>query len=215
MIAFLNRSAQAQIGPILNPREPLERLITEGRHLFFNETFNGNGRTCGTCHRENRNLAIDSEFIATLPPNDPLFVAELNPQLAVDFENPVLMRKFGLILESVDGLDRPGVMRGVPHTLALRTSLTPVIDGSDFTTLPPDQRTGWGGDGAPGTGTLVEFATGAVTQHFTLTLNRVPGVDFRLPTPEELIAMEAFQLSLGRQQDLDLSTLTLNLRRPH
>src|SRR5213079_806207 len=36
------------------------------------------------------------------------------------------------------------------------------------------------------------------------TLNRVPGVDFRLPTDEELDAMEAFQLSLGRQQDLVL-----------
>jgi len=32
----------------------------------------------------------------------------------------------------------------------------------------------------------------------------VPGVDFRLPTDEELDALEAFQLSLGRQQDLVL-----------
>jgi hypothetical protein len=43
-----------------------------------------------------------------------------------------------------------------------------------------------------------------VIQHFTKTLNRVPGVDFRLPTDEELDALEAFQLSLGRQQDLTL-----------
>jgi hypothetical protein len=35
-------------------------------------------------------------------------------------------------------------------------------------------------------------------------LNRVAGVDFRLPTEEELDALEAFQLSLGRQQDLAL-----------
>ena len=39
-------------------------------------------------------------------------------------------------------------------------------------------------------------------QHFTKTLNRVPGVDFRLPTDEELDALEAFQLSLGRQAEL-------------
>src|SRR5207244_2764309 len=38
----------------------------------------------------------------------------------------------------------------------------------------------------------------------TKTLNRIPGVDFRLPTGEELDALEAFQLSLGRQQDLAL-----------
>ena len=45
---------------------------------------------------------------------------------------------------------------------------------------------------------------GAVIQHFTLTTNRVAGVDFRLPTDQELDALEAFQLSLGRQQDLEL-----------
>jgi hypothetical protein len=35
-------------------------------------------------------------------------------------------------------------------------------------------------------------------------LNRIPGVDFRLPTEDELDALEAFQLSLGRQSDLAL-----------
>src|SRR5262249_20687333 len=59
-------------------------------------------------------------------------------------------------------------------------------------------------DGAPVDGTLRSFAIGAVTQHFTKTLNRVPGVDFRLPTEEELDALEAFQLSIGRQTDLSL-----------
>jgi hypothetical protein len=39
---------------------------------------------------------------------------------------------------------------------------------------------------------------------FTKTLNRVSGVDFRLPTDEELDALEAFQFSLGRQEDLTL-----------
>jgi len=122
------------------------------------------------------------------------------------------MRSLGLILENVDGfedLQNRFVMRGVPHTLALPTSLTPAPDGADGTTLPPDQRTGWGGDGAPGGGTLREFAIGAVTQHFTLTLARVAGVDFRLPSNEELDALEAFQLSLGRQEELNLQTLRL------
>lgn len=63
---------------------------------------------------------------------------------------------------------------------------------------------GWSGDGAPGDGSLRSFATGAVIQHFTKTLNRVAGVDFRLPTDAELDALEAFQLSLGRQKDLTL-----------
>jgi hypothetical protein len=39
---------------------------------------------------------------------------------------------------------------------------------------------------------LERFATGAVIQHFTLTLKRELGVDFILPTDEQLDALEAF-----------------------
>jgi hypothetical protein len=165
--------------------------------LFFTETFNGNGRTCGSCHREENNFTIDPVFIATLPKNDALFVAEFNPALKQNFENPRLMREFGLILENLDGfgdLANRFTMRGVPHVLALRTSVA----------SPQGPRTGWSGDGAPADGSLRSFATGAVIQHFTRTLNRVAGVDFRLPTEAELDALEAFQLSLGRQSDLQL-----------
>jgi cytochrome c peroxidase len=165
-------------------------LIERGRQLFFNETFEGNGRTCGTCHPATNNFTIDPAFVRGLPGNDPLFVANPSgPDL-----NGLEVRQFlgrGLILENLDGFDQPGVMRGVPHTLALRTS---------------SGKQGWSGDGSPG-GTLESFATGAVIQHFPKTLNRVEGEDFRLPTPEELDALEAFQLSLGRQQDIDLATL--------
>ncbi|HJQ71461.1 MAG TPA: hypothetical protein VKA70_20960 [Blastocatellia bacterium] len=210
LIGSIMPTAEAQIGPIPNPTTAMQVLITQGRNLFFNEEFNGNGRTCGTCHREDNNLTIDVEFISTLPPNDALFVAEFTPALAANFENPVLMRKVGLILENLDGFNNPGVMRGVPHTLALlQNTLTPVAGGGDGTTTPPNERTGWSGDGAPGTGTLREFAIGAVTQHFTKRLNRVPGVDFRLPNNSELNAMEAFQRSTGRQADL---VLPLNLK---
>jgi hypothetical protein len=176
---------------------PPSDLVSKGRQIFFNETFKGNGRTCGTCHPAQNNLALDPAFIATLPPSDPLFVAEFNPDLKKNFENPKLMRQFGLILENLDGfgdLENKFVMRGVPHVLALRTSVN----------SNQGPRTGWSGDGAPGDGSLRSFATGAVIQHFTKTLNRVAGVDFRLPTEEELDAIEAFTLSLGRQQDLTL-----------
>lgn len=172
-------------------------LIAKGREIFFNETFDGNGRTCGTCHPASNNFTIDPTFIATLPPDDPLFVAEFNPALKENFEKPELMRKFGLILENLDGfgdLAKKFVLRGVPHTLAMRTS----VDS------PQGPRTGWSGDGAPGDGSLRSFAVGAVIQHFTRSLNRIAGVDFRLPTDEELDALEAFMLSLGRQQDLSL-----------
>jgi len=50
-------------------------LVEEGRELFFNEIFNGNGRTCGTCYRAEDNFGITPAFIATLPDDAPLFVA--------------------------------------------------------------------------------------------------------------------------------------------
>jgi len=172
-------------------------LEERGRDIFFTETFGGNGRTCGTCHRAEDNFGLSPAFIATLPADDPLFVAETVPELARGFEAPRQMRANGLILENLDGfedLDNKFVLRGVPHTLALRTSVTSG-DGP---------RTGWGGDGAPGDRSLRSFAVGAVIQHFTKSTNRMAGVDFRLPTEEELDALEAFMLSTGRQEDLVL-----------
>ncbi len=177
--------------------EPARGLIAKGERIFFGKTFNGNGRTCGTCHRAEDNFGLSPAFIATLPDDDPLFVAEFNPDLRENFEKPKLMREFGLILENLDGFDdleNQFVLRGVPHVLALRTS----VDSAQ------GPRTGWSGDGSPGDGSLRSFAVGAVIQHFPKTLNRVPGVDFRLPSERELDALEAFMLSLGRAQDPSL-----------
>jgi hypothetical protein len=181
----------------ITPAPVPETLIEKGERIFLTETFAGNGRTCGSCHRPEDNFGLSPAFVATLPRNDALFVAETSKELARNFENPRLMREFALILENQDGfddLDNNFNMRGIPHTLALRTSVASAAG----------PRTGWSGDGAPGDGSLRSFAVGAVVQHFTRTLNRVPGKDFRLPTEEELDALEAFQLSLGRQEDLAL-----------
>ena len=194
MIVAISISA-CKMPPEPNPEPPT--LVELGEQIFLNERFSGNGRTCGTCHRPTDNFGLTPAFIATLDADDPLFVAESNPDLVANFEKPVLMRKFGLILENQDGfgdLENNFNMRGVPHTLAMRTS----IDSRD------GPRTGWSGDGAPGDGSLRSFAVGAVIQHFTKTTNRIAGVDFRLPTEDELAALEAFQLSLGRQEDLVL-----------
>ncbi len=180
----------------------LEQLVREGERLFFEETFEGNGRSCGTCHPAANNLTIDPAFIATLPDDDPLFVAEFVPELARDFEKPALMRELGLILENTNGfgdLASDFTMRGAPHTLALPTSLTPAED------FPTEQATGWSGDGAPNGGSLRQFANGAIRQHFPRTTGRVAGVDFRFASDEELDALEAFQLSLGRDRDPDVT----------
>lgn len=191
--------------------------ICTGADLFFREPFGGNGRACGTCHTAQFDFTISPEFIASLAPDDPLFVAESNPALA-QLERPDLMRSFGLILENVDGADAPTtkfVMRSVPHTFSLKTSVTPVpvvnSDGTgvDGTTQPPSQRTGWGGDGAPSPGGLKQFQTGAVFQHYTKSLNRLADTDFVVPTDEQLSRIEEFLLSIGRSSDVSLADVTL------
>jgi mono/diheme cytochrome c family protein len=207
-------------------RRELESLLGEqiakGREIFLNETFNGNGRTCATCHRPDNNHTIDPKYIAKLPPDDPLFVAEYDPQLS-QLENPKLLREFGLILANADGFDKPGVLRSVPSTLALPTSITvehcPALHPNPKPgELPPKgefcededfvHALGWSGDGSPGTGSLREFAVGAVIQHMPKTLARVKGADFRLPRDKELDALEAYMLSLGRQEDIALERMT-------
>jgi cytochrome c peroxidase len=188
------------------------RVIADGRQLFVSETFAGNGRTCATCHVETNNFTVDPELMATLPAGDPLFVAETNAALAT-LENSDLLRRFGLILVDADGFDpsRGFVFRGTQNVQALANSMTPLDPsfGSDFSSNGrnpnPPERLGWGNDGAP----LRDFALVAIAQHATRTMNRVADVDFRIPTDEELDALAAYQLSLGRQEDFSLPTLEL------
>lgn len=191
--------------------------ICVGADLFFREPFGGNGRACGSCHTAQFDFTISPEFIASLEPDDPLFVAENNPVLA-DLERPALMRDFGLILENVDGAEAPTtkfVMRSVPHTFSLNTSITPapIVNpdgtGVDGTTQPPIQRTGWSGDGAPSPGGLKQFQVGAIFQHYTKSLARVAGTDFTEATDEQLSRIENFLLSIGRTSDLTLASISL------
>lgn len=206
--------AQAASAGALSAR--LFDLVADGAELFTNETFSGNGRTCVTCHPVLNNFTLDSTYIASLPADDPLFVAEFNDSLNSEtnggriFEKPSLMRRYGLIAINIDGfndLANRYVMRSPNHLYALALSRTPAFNGNDRSTIPPEDRLGWSGDGATGSGTLREFATGAVVQHFTKTLTRRRGPDYRLPTDEELDAMEAYLLSLGRPLDFNLKTM--------
>jgi len=171
----------------------LLQSISQGESLFFNETFDGNGRTCGTCHRVDNNLTIDPTFIATLPSTDRLFVAELDAALA-KLENPTLMRgPRGLILENIDGFNKAPVFRSPPPMINL--SFTgPYGLSAEFATIP-------------------QFTTGAVMQHFPKNvggdpnnITRVAGQDFRLPTQTELDDIEAFLESqfLPQNQDFTL-----------
>jgi cytochrome c peroxidase len=173
-------------------------LVDEGRRIFFEETFNGNGRTCGTCHPATHNFTIDAEFIGNLEEDDPLFANSV-PGL----EDPDMLAR-GLILENLNGFDNPPVFRGVPHNIGMTVSID-----ADPEHLGPDRdAVGWSGDGAPRDGTIRDFLVGAITQHFTRSLLRQQGIDFRLPTAREERAVEAFMLSLGRRDEFDLEAMS-------
>ena len=183
-------------------------LVAKGEDIFFNETFGGNGRTCVTCHRPEDNWRITPSFIATLPDDDPLFAHEFMPEFSENFEKADLLREWGLILMNPDGfgdLENDFVMRTVNSLRSVRTSIEGMPhEGMENQLDFMEPLTGWAGDGAPGDGSLRSFAIGAIIQHMPRTLAREPGVDFRLPTDEELDALEAFMLSLGRQEELSL-----------
>ena len=195
--------AAADSTQILVDRGLVGQIVADGADLFFRGTFGGNGRTCGTCHRAENNLALDVDFIETLRSRDDLFIAErpVSEGGVPGLERPSLLRRHGQVLMNSDGFENPTgkfVMRAVQHMLSLATSITP----SD--NRQPVQRTGWSGDAAGGNGALRLLPSAAVKQHFPLTLNRVEGTDFVLPTDAELDAMEAFTLANGRLNEINL-----------
>ena len=158
-------------------------LADEGARIFFQETFDGNGRTCGTCHPASAGFTLTSPFVAGRHADDPLFVAARDAALA-GLENLDLLRgPRGLVLENVAGFAQPPVFRDTPHLFNLAF------------TAPY----GWSGN-VPD---LREFATQAVRQHFPRTLARGVGTDFRLPTEHELDALVAYMFSIETPADGD------------
>ena len=179
-----------------------------GARLFFDETFGGNGRTCGSCHPVGNDYTIDRTFMQSLPASDPLFVNK-NPNFPLASLETSELDNFGLVRENLDGfadLDHKFVLRSVPHIFALATSTK--RDATDGTSASFTERTGWSGDGVTG-GALRDFANGAIAQHFTKDLNRTPGTSFRLATSTELDRLLDFQRSVGRSNELSLSTVHL------
>jgi cytochrome c peroxidase len=179
-----------------------------GARLFFDEKFNGNGRTCGSCHPASNNFTIDRTFMQSLPATDPLFIADSPSFPLASLEVPEL-HTFGLIRENLDGfgdLDHKFVLRSVPHLFSMSTTLA--RDTTDGTSAAFAERAGWSGDGVTG-GTLRDFTNGAIEQHFPKDLSRTPGTSFRVATASELDRIRAFQLALGRKNELNLNNVHL------
>ena len=225
--------------------------IDEGFRVFMVEEFDGNGRTCGTCHIPDESYNIFPHTIKHMKRKDRDKVFAIN---VPGLENIDIIVARGLfnVSGSADACraDIPGcwgaegeehsdpIFRGSMglHGMKLTskpsdnypgTPMLPIECSTGVTALLP--QIGWAGDGSPGTSKMVDdpattdvdesydcqinhdvydfdadgsfraFATGAILQHFTGSLDRIPGSDFRFATAAELDAMEAFTLWLGRR----------------
>ena len=201
-VSVCNQDPRVNIGMV-----PL--AVCAGARVFFDETFGGNGRTCGTCHPAANNYTIEQAFISGLPATDPLFVFE-NPAFNLStLETDALRGTFALIRENVDGFEdiqHKFVSRSVSHTLSLATSTA--RDPADGTSAAFVERTGWGGDGSPD-GSMRTFLDGAIKQHYPKDPSRTPGTSFRNATNAEKDQVLAFQLALGRLNELNLNQVTL------
>ena len=96
------------------------------------------------------------------------------------------MRARSLILENVDGT-QPG---GTERPLRAALDAAQPVDGHQHDDAHAGRRARprahrLVGDGAPGPGRLADFTNGAINQHFTRSLNRVAGTDFRVATEDE------------------------------
>jgi len=229
--------------------EEQANLIDEGRRVFTEETFDGNGRTCSTCHIAEEGYDIFPSSLKKLTKKelDLVFAATVP-----GFENVDLIKTHALFnisggpaplcpgdeptcFDDDDGHAGPVFRASMAiQALDLTTHMTQdAVDEGDFhgtPLLPPEcsegvelelPQLGWSGDGSPGTPKVLEdddtcqthhgffdenadgsfraFVTGAIAQHYTLSMDRTVGVDFRRGTDDELDALEAFQRWLGRR----------------
>jgi hypothetical protein len=138
------------------------------------EPFGGNGRACGDCHVPGDNFGISAARIASLPSDHPFFFAGLD-------ENQRLLREQGLVHVIVPGqLDE---FRQTPKLVHLRR-LCDEDGNCDALGLLGDR-----------VRNLCAFSIQAITNHMAKTVDRVPGRDFQVPSPEECASLVAYMLS--------------------
>lgn len=153
-----------------------ELRINRGEALFVSETFDGNGRTCATCHTPAESFSISPATIRSLPPTDPLFVD------VPGLEDPVKLREDGLILVN-DPDDGILEFRPTPKLTHLRRLCSRNGKCGPLGVRGDRERD------------LCTFSNEAVGNHFTKRVNGTPGVDFRLLTKRECKDMIAFLTS--------------------
>ena len=151
--------------------------VDRGQALFLTETFQGNGRTCGTCHRPDENFSISPETIRALPPGDPMFVP------VEGLEDPVKLRADGLV--KVVDADEDGIneFRQTPKLTHLRGLCNKTGDCGPLGLRGDRERN------------LCRFSNEAIANHMTRRVGGVAGADFRLLKTRECEDLVAYLIS--------------------
>ena len=216
-VRFVDRRGRARSGSIPPPRpreRPISRRsIAQGRQLFLKETFEGNGRTCGTCHVETNNFTVDPDAHrhsaferSALRGRDQSRVGDARESgpVAPVRTDPGQRRR-------IRPLERVRVPRHSERAGAreLDDAAGPELLAS---TSAPTDEIPIRPSASAGATTARRSAISRSWRSRSMRRRRwaaSPGVDFRVPTDEELDALVAYQLALGRQEDFDLPALEL------
>lgn len=135
--------------------------------------FGGNGRACGDCHMPGDGFGLSVKRISSLPNTHPLFYPGLD-------EDRKLLKSHGLVHVISGDIDE---FRQTPKLIHLK-KLCDEDGNCDALGLLGDR-----------VRNLCAFSNEAVSNHMAKTVNRIPGKDFILPTPEECEALVAYMLS--------------------
>lgn len=135
--------------------------------------FDGNGRSCGSCHRAEDRFGMSAATRASLAPDDAFFYPGLDEDLA-------LLEEHGLVHVIGDGLNE---FRQTPSLNELCTLCNKYGDCESLG-LNSDRVTN-----------LHAFTIGAVINHHAKSAARIPGADFVLPSLQQREDLVDYMLS--------------------
>jgi hypothetical protein len=178
----------AATAKVLTQLAPTTYLVSGGMNPPLSGTVSDSNSCTGTV------VSITAGSLGAIP-GSPVLGLEDPKRMRTSADTVNFPQGRGLILENIDGFPpTPNVFRKSPHLLNLNQRFGPFgLSGS--------------------VSDLQSFATGAVTQHFPRTLARNSSglsPDFRLPTSDELAAMEAFMRSHEFPAGTDPNKFDLN-----
>ncbi len=111
---------------------PLTTMAEQGRFLFEQETFEGNGRTCVDCHRPPHFGLTPTQVDALQASRDGINLTTASNDEVRDFFTPLFIGEFNLNTLKLTGTSRPSDLHGVIRDSAGRKALVVAGNGDTY-----------------------------------------------------------------------------------